>query len=538
MTLSFVVVAFAGLSILIGITAGISISIQYYDSQLYESADYQPISSSLTSSSRNAWQNRRSLTQQSSQRPIAHSSDDDYYHIDQQRVEKSNSTDAESSKRKIAESYVLQGYHDTGNSTDQVWIIEESPLLLHKTTSVTNHTFDFPDENEQADIGSSSPYSSYANHDRTLLNFNDEQENNGKWHTYSIGNKILNDVKVPIDVRSRRPHPKPPSLNFHDWASIHPKLCSDGSTFGYDSFYMLQGAIYEANFYSAEVFVRWNDYYNSVADYMKDVNGGSSSQPYYGDTFEDNLLYYDEEIVLTLCPGISLLSKASQESNFQLVRESESSVSPFFYINAENLIIECGYGGRTGTRSRGSDGVHYTNDPNECILDLTLDSVKDVYTSHISFGPNAQNVIVRGFTFAGASTSSVAFHENEAFERISSDDFVEGEASFVPVFYAPSVSIEDCVFYNNRSVKNSGHGRNQQAKGSIIDIHSYNTIVNLYNCYTIPSPHLPANSIVASLYPKEHESKKKNDKKKKNGPVSSLAAMLSDRAPAIAIREP
>jgi hypothetical protein len=346
-------------------------------------------------------------------------------------------------------------------------------------------------------------------------------------------------VKVPIDVRSRRPHPKPPTLNFHDWATLHPILCSDGSTIGYDSFYMLQGAIYEANFYSAEVFVRWNEYFNAVEDYMTDVNVGSNHQPYYGDTFEDNLLYYDEEIVLTLCPGTSLLSKSLQKSNFQLVRESESSVSPFFYINAENIIIECGYGGRIGARSRGSDGVHYANDPNECLLDLTLKSVNDVYTSHISFGPNAQNVIIRGFTFAGATTSSIVFHENEAFERTSSyHDTNRDEGNVFPVFYAPSVSMEDCLFYNNRSTKNNGHGRHQQSKGSIIDIHSYNSIVNMYNCYTIPSPYLTTNSIVTSLHPKEKESKKKNKKKNKKAPIVRFTDMFSDRSPAIAIREP
>lgn len=525
MSLSLFIVVFAGLSILIGITAGISISIQYYDSQLYENADYQAISSTLSSNSYNSWHNRHP------QRAIDRNSDH-VYDKERHREEKSDFSNGDNSER-LTMALSPGEMEDAFNNTDQIWILEESPLLLHKTiTGVANFTDDFTVETEPLDMGSSS----HANRDRTVLNFDDENKLGGTWYTYSIDDKILNGVKIPNDIRTRRPHPKPPSMNFHDWASIHPKLCSDGSTIGYDSFYMLQGAIYEANFYSAEVFVRWNEYYNAVADYMKDVNSGSSYQPYYGDTFEDNSLYYDEEIILTLCPGTSLLSKASQESSFQLVRESDSSLSPFFYINAENLVIECGSGGRFGATSRGADGVHYANDPNECILDLTLDSVKDVYTSHISFGPNAQNVVVRGFTFAGASTSSIVFHENEAFERISNNkrDLDVEEGRLLAVFHAPSVSMEDCVFYNNRSLKRNSHTRNQEPKGSIIDIHSYNSAVTMYNCYHIPAPYLTTNY----QQPKDKEHKTNTDKKKKINSMAKLIDAFGERTPTIAIRDP
>ena len=54
------------------------------------------------------------------------------------------------------------------------------------------------------------------------------------------------------------------------------------------------------------------------------------------------------------------------------------------FVNAEDLIIEC----------------------DMCAIDMT--------GTHLSFGPYARNVLIRGITFRGATTSSLTFHHHGA----------------------------------------------------------------------------------------------------------------------------
>jgi hypothetical protein len=79
------------------------------------------------------------------------------------------------------------------------------------------------------------------------------------------------------------------------------------------------------------------------------------------------MLYYEEDAVFTICPGVTL--KARQ--------------GPIF-VNAENVVIRC---------------VH-------CTI--------QVGGSHLSFGPHAKHVLIRGIAFTGAELSSLIFYHDGA----------------------------------------------------------------------------------------------------------------------------
>jgi hypothetical protein len=147
---------------------------------------------------------------------------------------------------------------------------------------------------------------------------------------------------------------RPPLIDYHELAKIKPSLCQDHHTVGFDSWNALKAAIQEANKLSVERFVRWSRFFSEADGFTG--------------TFEDDSLYYEEDIVLPICPGVRL--KASR--------------GPIF-INAPNLILTC-------------DGC-------------------EVYVggSHFSFGAHAKHVLVRGITFRGATTSSLVFFNHGAF---------------------------------------------------------------------------------------------------------------------------
>lgn len=154
-------------------------------------------------------------------------------------------------------------------------------------------------------------------------------------------------------------------------ATIRPTLCSDGVTMGFDDWNTLKSAIREANSLSAEKFLRWNEYLSK-----RDSRG----------PLVDPSLYYEQDVFFTICPGVTLKARKGP-----------------IYINAENIVIEC----------------------EECTI--------DVGGTHLSFGPHARNVLVRGLTFKGAQHSSMAFYHDGS------------EAMF-----------EDCYWYGNAGIGKAG----------------------------------------------------------------------------------
>lgn len=170
--------------------------------------------------------------------------------------------------------------------------------------------------------------------------------------------------------------------------TILPTLCSDGVTMGFDNWSKLRTAMHEANSISAERFMKWNEYFatNSFT------------------AFQNDDLYYEEDIVFSICPDAILRARKG----------------PIF-INAENVVLEC---------------------KGNCVV--------DVGGTHLAFGANAKNILIRGITFRRASTSSLTFFHDGA-----------------------DVSFEDCSWINDSGISNY--------YGSIANVNS-TSIVNFYRC--------------------------------------------------------
>ena len=143
-----------------------------------------------------------------------------------------------------------------------------------------------------------------------------------------------------------------PSIDLRE-STIHPMLCSDGYTRGFDDWAALKSAVQQANSISAERFMKWSAYFAYV--------GKSFS------AFEDESQYYEHDVLFTICPGSVLKARRGP-----------------IYLNAENIIIEC----------------------ERCTI--------DVGGTHLAFGPHAKNVLVRGITFKGAHSSSLTFFHDGA----------------------------------------------------------------------------------------------------------------------------
>ena len=158
-----------------------------------------------------------------------------------------------------------------------------------------------------------------------------------------------------------------------------PSLCPDGKSTGYSSWETLTTAMHEANALSAEKSKRWREYFSSISSHA------------FG-AFQDDALYYEDVTVFTICPGVTLKGRR-----------------PIF-MNAENVVIEC----------------------HSCTIDVT--------GTHLSFGSQARNVILRGISFMGTYPSSVAFHHDGA-----------------------DVTFEDCLWIT---------GSRKSRSGSVVDLNS------------------------------------------------------------------
>ena len=166
----------------------------------------------------------------------------------------------------------------------------------------------------------------------------------------------------------------PPMTSFEQYSQVQPSLCSDGETYGYDRWDTLIKAFQEANSYSTDRFMRWNKYFATTKGTIQE-----------GRFWDDPRHYYDEDIVLTICPNAVL----------------RGSRGPLAFVNAENIVLEC----------------------DDCAIHLTH---RTQAGSHFSFGPHAKNIWIRGVTFRGATSTSLLFHYDGA-----------------------EVSLEDCFFENN-----------------------------------------------------------------------------------------
>lgn len=180
----------------------------------------------------------------------------------------------------------------------------------------------------------------------------------------------------------------PPRLSFEHYTRMRPHLCRDGKTYGYDTYAELEKLLHEINEYSHERYIQWDSFYETAGDSFVGV-------------FDDPALYYEEEIFVTICPQTVLRRRRGSRA---------------LYLNAETVLVEC-----EGCRMEIKSG------------------------SHMIFGPYAQDVMVRGIHFVGATETSIRFP-----------------------FDGAEVYFEDCFFSKNKST--SKH------IGTVADVNSTSSV--------------------------------------------------------------
>jgi hypothetical protein len=299
-------------------------------------------------------------------------------------------------------------------------VVEETPPLIDAASVKEGDEADY--YGSSTTNGSSAPHgddsSSSASDETTDSQPGRTSEQNQKHSDYNIhhnsnprrnlqhqskNNVHSNNHAREYDYRSSNSHyrqiaAQPRALVDVRDSKIRPTLCSDGITYGYDTWHTFKGAVQEANAISAERFMRWNEFFAAQSGV------GSMTGPYTFTSFLDDSLYYEEDVVFTICPGAVLKARRG----------------PIF-LNAENVLIECDGG---------------------CTI--------DVGGTHLAFGPHARNVLVRGITFTSARTSSLTFFHDGA------------EASF-----------EECFWIGNAGINGK--------YGAVADVNSTST-VNFYRC--------------------------------------------------------
>jgi hypothetical protein len=177
------------------------------------------------------------------------------------------------------------------------------------------------------------------------------------------------------------PRPRYPVMILEEWLRETPKLCSDRKTVGYDSWMSLRLAIRDINLYSATRYDRWNSYFATVEEMVAAPELYPEATMLNPSSFADDRMYYEERIVVTICPGAIL----------KPVRRY-----PLF-INTESVTLECGDGSGNSGANTAADNCQVVGG-----------------TTHLSFGPAAQNIVVRGISFRLAGSSSLLFHHDGA----------------------------------------------------------------------------------------------------------------------------
>mmetsp|Transcript_8026 Transcript_8026/g.12012 ORF Transcript_8026/g.12012 Transcript_8026/m.12012 type:complete len:743 (-) Transcript_8026:639-2867(-) len=195
--------------------------------------------------------------------------------------------------------------------------------------------------------------------------------------------------------------------------TVFPSLCSDGYTVGYSDWSTLRQAITETNDRMTELFLQWKDYYVAMVEYesvlQRYMENASHSHQYSesppiaptppAEEHDGGATNHIDPFVI--CPDTTL-------------RTPRHARSAPININAENIQLEC----------------------DNCMI--------DVGGTHLSFGPHAKGILVKGITFKGAQTSSVTFHHHGA-----------------------EVTFEDCYW-----IGNAGSG----TAGAVADLNSTSSV--------------------------------------------------------------
>ena len=277
LALFFMLLTFAICSIIVGVAAGVSISIHYYESP--ENLDQRRMATTD-----NLWDEsgRVHTPTVTSLDPTILTYSKNYYPIKEERVVH---TDASTGMR-IALNVVV-----------------ESPSLLSKDGQFTS-----PSNGTQS-----------VDHNKSINIDHDDDDN-----TYHRHKEKLTPPSSGRD-------------NLHIWLRTPPKLCSDSKTMGYDSWTSLRSALNDVNRYSAQQSDRWIIYFAALATSKALSSSSTSPSPSFNKyttthasslssfpqrilpTFDDDHLYYEEQFVFTICPGTFM-----KAGSYPLIIDTES----------------------------------------------------------------------------------------------------------------------------------------------------------------------------------------------------------------------
>jgi hypothetical protein len=248
LALCFLLVTFAICSIVVGVAAGVSISIHYYESP--ENLDQRRVASAtITNDNTQFWESRLATHTVTSVDPTIFIYSKNYYpSMGDRVVHTDTATGMRIPLNVVVESPTLP--------TDAQYIPQSNWTSIDQTNTTDYY------QNEHTII----PPPSYTNFDN----------------------------------------------NFDAWLHNPPKLCSDSKTMGYDSWSSLRYALNDVNRYSAQRSERWLMYFASLAALkasspdtaMFDTVLGHPSTIIQGgiSIFDDDNLYYEEQFTFTICP--------------------------------------------------------------------------------------------------------------------------------------------------------------------------------------------------------------------------------------------
>jgi len=183
-----------------------------------------------------------------------------------------------------------------------------------------------------------------------------------------------------------------------------PSKCKDGSIYGFSDYATLRNAVHEMSTSYSDAVKIYNEHIGAIKEHEQLTIKAQDvivveDPPMIPAYISDFLNIAPDPFVI--CPGAHLRPS---------IHERHDPI----YINAEDMTIQC----------------------DSCIIEAP--------GTHISFGPLAKNILIRGVTLIGATDTSVVFRHDGA-----------------------NASFEDCYFFQNEGVG---------AHGAVVDVNSTSTV--------------------------------------------------------------
>lgn len=241
-----------------------------------------------------------------------------------------------------------------------------------------------------------------------------------------------------------------------------PTLCPDGKTIGYDNWFTLRDAITEVNAIAAEEFLRWNEY-------LMIAGKNASLEP----------PVYQPPEPFVVCPGVILNQKSIWGSVF----------SPSYWLNSiSSMLSLSGVGGKSSSSSLQRTNQKYAsrsprskNKLSPIFInaeDITIECVMctvDLPGTHFSFGPHARGIKIKGFTFQGATSSSLTFHHHGADVHLEDCYWLYNSGGIVSNNRAPHANV------NGADGMMSPPPGSFTTAGAVADLNSTSTVA-FYRC--------------------------------------------------------